>query len=163
MARREADREDLMREAAALVRRVEWEVPAEPAPVVAGLRRDGSLSVYFGADPVFHFDANAGLRRAFVAGSLWRTQGDTLARLTRVRTSDRTELARHDLTGDELAAFRAEMLGRLEHLSQCLERRQSQVVRQIPSDAEVTTDIAAALRRALTSEVWLAPRIAGKR
>jgi hypothetical protein len=115
MARQESDREDLMREATALVRRVELDVPGEPEPVVCGFHADGRLSVYFGSDPVYHFDPEGRLRRAFVDGHLFRTQGTTLACLTRVRTHAVTELRRRDLNPEELAAFFREMRGRIRH------------------------------------------------
>jgi hypothetical protein len=48
MARQESAREDLMREAVALVRRIELHVNGEPAPVVIGCRRDGAVSILRG-------------------------------------------------------------------------------------------------------------------
>ena len=81
MARNESDREDLMREAVALVRRVECETGNENDSVISGFRKCGSLSLYFGPDPVYHFDDSARLRRAFGEGFLYRTQGTTLARI----------------------------------------------------------------------------------
>ncbi|MGH7129995.1 MAG: hypothetical protein ACREJB_15520, partial [Planctomycetaceae bacterium] len=83
-----------MREATALARRVEIVCPDETEPVIAGVREDGTLSVYFGADPAYHFDASGRLRRAFAAGCLYRTQGHTLARLLRRRTASVVELLR---------------------------------------------------------------------
>jgi len=62
-------------------------VPGEPENVIARFRADGSPSIYFGSDPVYHFDEAGRLRRAFVEEQLFRTQGDTLARLTRTRTA----------------------------------------------------------------------------
>ncbi len=67
MARDESSREDLLREATALVERIEL-VPHATDPliaasdlfdkhIVAGFRRDGALSVFFGEDPVYHFNA----------------------------------------------------------------------------------------------------------
>ena len=106
MARHESDREDLMREATALVRRAELICPGETEPVIAGFRRDGRLALYFGPDPVFQFDPQHRLRRAYVAGFLYRTQGETLARLNRHRTQDQTLLVRHDLAPAELDTFR---------------------------------------------------------
>src|SRR5688572_26999220 len=68
MSRRESDREDLLREATALVERVELLVPGEGEPVVAGFRRDGSLSVFFGPEAVYQFNSAGELRRAFAGG-----------------------------------------------------------------------------------------------
>src|SRR5262245_19900425 len=105
MSRHEADREDLMAEATALARRVKLSVPGEVERVVAGFRATGRLSIYFGGEPVYHFDAEGRLRRAFVNGLLYRTQGTTLARLRRERSAEVTELRRRDLSPTELRQF----------------------------------------------------------
>ena len=120
MARKEADREDLIREATALRNRVEWQFPDEPEPVFAGVRPDGSLSIYFGADPVYQFSNAGGLRRAYVGGFLFRTQGTTLARLNRKRSTEETALLRRDLNTDELSEFLGKMDERLDRLRQVI-------------------------------------------
>src|SRR5260370_39735250 len=121
MARQESDREDLMAEATALSERVELEVPGEGEHIVAGCRDDGRWSIYFGSDPVYHFDGNGGLRRAFVAGDLYRSQARTLARLTRTRTDGEVHLVRHDLDVVELERLLSEMGERLDRLRAALE------------------------------------------
>src|SRR5690606_13058939 len=82
-------------------------------PIVAGFRRDVSLSVYIGADPGFHFDPEGRLKRAYVDGKLYRTQGDTLAELTRERTETETILRRRDLDAVELSRIFVLMRARL--------------------------------------------------
>ena len=160
MARHESDREDLMREATALVRRVELEVPGEPEPVVCGFRADGRLSIYFGGDPVYHFDADGRLRRAFAAGHLFRTQGTTLARLTRVRQPAHTELQRHDLHPDELALFLHSAHSRLKSLATAIRRSEFDVVRCVPDpDGRMLDDLRSKLAPIVESQVRLAPRI----
>ncbi|MDA1017654.1 MAG: hypothetical protein O3A00_24745 [Planctomycetota bacterium] len=114
MAKSESDREDLMREATALVERIEFRISDEAQPIVAGFRRDGRFSIYFDADLVYHFDEQHRLRRAFVDGDLYRTQGTTLARLRRERTQSQTVLRSHDLSADELADFRTALMNRLQ-------------------------------------------------
>ncbi|MFN0054544.1 MAG: hypothetical protein ACKV0T_20405 [Planctomycetales bacterium] len=146
MARNETDREDLIREATALVQRGEWRVPGEAEPVVAGFHRDGRLSVYFGADPVFHFEPDGSLRRAFFQGDLYRSQGSTLARLRRRRTETTSELQRHDLEGDELSDLLAAMRLRLDRFRQALQEQQAVLMRQIPEGA----NLAGLLPRVLT-------------
>jgi hypothetical protein len=135
MARQDSDREDLMAEATALRERVEFEVPGEAEQVVAGFRGDGRWSIYFGSDPVYHFDANGGLRRAFVAGDLYRSQARTLARLTRMRTQSAVQLVRHDLDPGELDRFLTEMTEHLDRLHAALEHGMAHIVRQVPVDA----------------------------
>lgn len=163
MARQESDREDLMREATALGRRAEWNVPGEPQSVIAGIRENGWLSLYFGPDPVYHFDESSRLRRAFVAGRLYRTQGTTLARLTRVRQAAATEMQRHDLNEAELADFRDRMRPRLEHLAEQLRTGQTTTVRSVPDGDDLRPEVIRALDSFLNSGQPLAPAVRGKR
>ena len=161
MARTESDREDLIREATALKQRVEWDVPDEPEPVVTGFKRDGSLSVYFGQDPVYQFNPAGQLRRAYVGDFLYRTQGDTLARLHRERTTDETTLVRHDLAAEALAEFVTVMQARLTHLRESITDRTATILRQvIECDSP---DFAAALHVILKADPWLAPAIPTRR
>lgn len=164
MARYESDREDLMREATALRRRIELAVPEEPEPIVAGFRGDGALSLYFGPDPVYHFDAAGRLRRAYVDGRLYRTQGETLARLARVRQPTATELVRHDLTRSELAEFLARMRDRLDHLCRAIAGNEAEVSQRVPAeDEQMIADLRDRLASVVPSDSPLAPRFKGKR
>jgi hypothetical protein len=134
MARHEVDREDLMTDATALRQRIELVMDGESEPIVAGVKSNGYVSVYFGADPAYHFDAAGGLRRAFVEGLLYRSQGNTLARLSRTRTAQTVDLARHDLEPAELEHFLASMETRLGHLQAALERGAVKITRQVPEN-----------------------------
>ncbi len=165
MARQESDREDLMREAVALVRRAELAYPgrSDQDPIVAGFRKDGRLAVYFGADPVFQFDDRQRLRRAYAAGFLYRTQGETLARLFRHRTPLETQLLRHDLAPAELTAFKQTAKNHLTELLQALVLNEVQVLAQIPAEADILGELQTALREILDRDIPLAPAIPGKR
>ncbi len=163
MARHETDRDDLLQEATALVRRVEFRVPFLKEPIVAGFKRSGAWSVYFGADPVIQFDAESRLRRACVDGFLFRTQGSTLARLERVHSSDETILLRHDLTDREWVAFRERMHGQLSQLHAAMENGFAEPLRQVPELDDVMSDVRDSLRRVLDAGVPLAHTIAGRR
>lgn len=163
MAQHETDREDLMQEATGLARRVEWQVPFMTDPVVAGFKKNGACSVYFGAEPVLQFDPSGCLRRAFFEGYMFRTQGSTLARLQRNRTADETQLIRHDLNDSELAAFRVQACSWLRRLLQALDLGEAVRLRQVPEGDEVILDLCAALRTALKEGLPLAAAIAGKR
>lgn len=163
MARQETDREDLMREAVALARRVECEVPGEVDSVISGFRRNRWLSIYFGSDPVYHFDDEGRLRRAFAGGLLFRTQGTTLARLERVRTQSATELQRRDLSERELSEFLAAMRTRLEKFVAALDAGVARVRRQVPEEEAVVPELIGAIRRILAQRNPLAPAIRGKR
>ena len=163
MARHESDREDLMQEATGLARRVEWQVPFIADSVVAGFKKNGACSVYFGAEPVLQFDPAGCLRRAFFEGFLFRTQGTTLARLQRNRTANESQLVRHDLSDCELATFRVQACSWLRQLLQAIDLGQVVRVRQVPEGDDVILDLCAALRTALADGLPLAAALPGKR
>jgi len=148
MARHEADREDLMAEATALRQRVELELPGAAEHVFAGFRDNGGCSIYFDADPVYHFDADGGLRRAFVAGNLYRSQGKTVARLSRTRTGHEVHLVRRDLDAVELATFLAAMRGHLARLHSALADDSVRIVQQVPAAADLRPRLIAVLSAA---------------
>ncbi len=160
--RLEVDREDLMREATALRQRAEFRLPQERETVIAGYRSSGSLSVYFGPDPCFHFDAAGRLRRAFVGGDLFRTQGDTVARLQRIRTGGTVELRRHDLPADELDAFLDMVRDRLASLVKGLQSDDAHCLQEIPADAHLAERLVGDLSRIVAGPLSLAPPIAGR-
>jgi hypothetical protein len=148
MARHEAEREDLMAEAAALRERIEYVVDGQVEPVVAGFRESGQWSLYFGSDPAYHFTSDGALRRAFLAGDLFRSQGSTLARLVRTRTGNEVPLVRHDLTPDELAQFTNHLKERLANLTNAIETGSAQISRQVPEDGDLEARLLVALRDA---------------
>jgi len=161
MARHEDEREDLMAEATALRERIEYSVAGRAEPVVAGFRESGQWSLYFGSDPVYHFAADGALRRAFLEGDLFRSQGVTLARLTRVRTGDEVQLVRHDLTAAELEQFTHRLKEQLTSLKGAIETGSAQVARQIPADAGVEAKLLEALADA--ANLRLAGVVNGRR
>src|SRR5262245_38526664 len=105
MSRRESDREDLLREATALVERAELNVPGYNDPIVAGFRKDGSASFYFGADLVCQFNAAGELRRAYVASLLYKAERGRLVALRRQRSDTEVALVRCTLDDAESAAL----------------------------------------------------------
>jgi hypothetical protein len=82
MAKYTSHREDLMREATALVDRVEFLAPDNTA-VVVGFRSDGACSVYFGDQPVYQFSSERKLRRAF-DGEIIKAERGRLVRCHKV-------------------------------------------------------------------------------
>ena len=163
MAHRETDRDDLIREATALVRRAEFHIPGDAEPVVVGFRSNAALSVYFGGDPVYHFDAEGRLRRAFVDGQLYRTQGETLTRLRRVRTESRIVLHRQDLSPIELDRFRHIMRDRLRRLQTALQQHEARFLRCVLDDDDLRPQLNDRLEPCLAAGTTLAPSIPGKR
>jgi len=136
MARDEHDREDLLREATALVERAELALPGEAEHLVAGFRRDGGLSLFFGPDPVYQFNPARQLRRAFVAGTMFKAERGRLVALERRREPDRVVLLRRELSDEVTAEFMAAMAERLERLRDALDVAGCNVVGQVPADAD---------------------------
>jgi hypothetical protein len=160
MARIEDDREDLIREATALKPRVEWKIAEEPEPVFTGLKRDGSLSIYFGQNPVYQFNPQGQLRRAWIDGYLYRTQGSTLAKMHRERTETKTYLIRTDLTAQDLSSLLHRMDLRLSHLSSKLKLGHGTVLREVCDGTR--PDFANLIERVLSASPKLAPTIPGR-
>jgi hypothetical protein len=137
MARESADREDLLREATALIERVELQVAGLDEPVVVGFRRDGAASFFFGPDAVYQFNARNELRRGFLNGQLYKSTYGRLASLTPVRTADQTELRRHDLNDAETQKFLSGAIALLKKLLESLTACEYTLVGQVPADGDV--------------------------
>ena len=136
MAHLEHDREDLLAEATALVERAEFALPGFADILVAGVRVDQALSLYFGSEPVYHFNTHGELRRAYVAGKLYKAVGGRLASLTRVRTASEVQLVRHDLSDAEQQAFLVDMEARLALVRKLLLEQRCEVLRAAPVGLE---------------------------
>lgn len=139
MARDESNREDLLREATALVERIELapKGTTDDQHVVAGFRRDGALSVFFGEDPVYQFNAAGELRRAYRGGKLLKAVHGKLAALDRVRTEHEVQLVSHGLTGTEEAEFLSEMAEYMRDFAASLRANKFVVVGQVPENSDV--------------------------
>ena len=139
MARQTQDREDLLRDATAYQLRIEFliEVGEERVSVFAGFRENGGLSLYFGPDPVYQFNSQKKLRRAFVDDFIYKAENGQLVRLNRNRSEQNVELQRHVLTPTEIAAFEENLMQRLTPLRVALEDGNTEVVGQHPDNTDV--------------------------
>ncbi len=159
----EADREDLLAEAVNLRERIELRLPGSEDAVTIGCNDLGHWSFYFGAEPMYRFDVEGRLRRAVRDGKLYRTQGATLAELTRVRVENETQLQRRDLSPGEVEAFLAEVRSHLQQLHVEYTAGRCQTLRQVGENADFTTRLAAMLCRFHKEPLSLAPALATKR
>jgi hypothetical protein len=150
MARSESDREDLLREATALVQRAEFKLPGSPESNVVGFRRDGAASCFFGAGEVYQFNAAGELRRAYVANRLIKAERGRLVALTRERSASEVALVRAELSDAEQAALLSTAQQRLDGLQAALLAGEFELLGQVPAAADVLDQI----RR------WLAARSA---
>lgn len=137
MTRDEHDREDLLAEATALVERAELRITNEAESVFVGFRRDGSASVYFGADPAYHFNSADQLRRAFCRGLLYKAERGKLVSLERRRVPGEVQLLRHELSDEEAESFQWELVRRLRELRSALRLGKWQLVGQVPDSTDV--------------------------
>ena len=161
MARQEQDKEDLLREARALVERVELTTTTHDGvrhTVVVGFRRDGAPSYFIGADPVYQFNAAGELRRAFHGGTLLKAEQGRLVELTRKRTDTETILERRELTEPETAAILDDARLRLTALVAHWLRGGYTVVGQVPAEGDVMQRVVEETEALLAEELKIAPK-----
>ncbi len=168
MARHEADREDLISEATALVQRAEIvyrDAENRTATVVVGFRRDGSLSSYFGAEPVYQFNAQHQLRRAYLDGRLLKAERGQLVAMRRERTDGEVQLVTSNLSEQAKADLLQALESSLRHLAAAVADGTAEIRRQVPAAddpqaAGLRQRIAAELlRAAATGEVAQRPNL----
>ncbi|MCH2213384.1 MAG: hypothetical protein MK110_18950 [Fuerstiella sp.] len=141
--RQESDKEDLIRDATALVERAEIVCDGWSAVITIGFFRNGRCSVYFDQDPFYQFDEHGLLRRAFEAGFLYRSQASTLARLDRCRPTDKhidtsgVVLQRSDLTRSDLRQFHERMTCLIKRLLGAITEQQYRVHRAVTPDNQI--------------------------
>jgi hypothetical protein len=140
MAREEEDREDILREATALVDRIELRCPWCDEPLVAGFRREGALSLFVGQDEVYQFTARGALRRAYWQGKLVKAERGRLVQLTRQRSDTQTLLVRHELSPSEQDAQLQRLTTRLERLRDSLRDGDFQVVGEVSGSGHGVVD-----------------------
>jgi len=135
MAREESIREDLLREATALVERIE--LVLNDVHLVAGFRGDGALSIFFGEDPVYQFNAAGKLRRAFCDGKLIKAVRGKLVALQRTRTETEVQLVSHELSDAEQGELLARMAVQMNQLEASLNSSRFTIAGQHPPSADV--------------------------
>ncbi|MCU0876395.1 MAG: hypothetical protein MUF06_01200 [Pirellulaceae bacterium] len=141
MALHESDREDLLREATALVPRAEYRLSHEPEPVTIGFRRDGALSLFLGPDSVYQFTAAGELRRAFVAGLLYKAEKGKLIELRRERSDAGVHLVRRTLDAPEQHHWLTVAACRCDAVVGALARGEMELVGQVPFDGNVAARV----------------------
>jgi hypothetical protein len=160
MAREIHEREDLLRDARALVPRVmlRVELNGQMIDVFAGFRGK-SLSIYFGSDPVYHFNAAGELRRAFVSGQLVKAERRRLVFIERRQGNGETVLERQ--SPDEVAgqALLVPMRRRLDQLRGAIATLQFKVVGEAPSSGEALPRLIAWLDAHREVKIAASPRV----
>jgi len=98
MAKEEQDREDLLRDGRQMSLRAEALI--DGVVVVIGFRSQGQASFYFGADPVFQFNAALELRRVFHQGKRYAAIQGRLCQLARKKQRNRVSFEPQEILVD---------------------------------------------------------------
>jgi hypothetical protein len=160
MARETHDRENLLRDAVALVPRVMMRVQmrGRSVEVFAGYRGE-SLSLYFDDDPVYHFNDIGELRRAYVDGRLIKAERGQLVLLVRKQTECETVLVRHAAGEESDRRLVAELSAILHDLAAEVSDNRMEVVGQIPDDGDGVKRLSAWLTSHTTPVIAASPHV----
>lgn len=137
MAKDAHDREDLLREATAYVKRMEFRVPDVEQVLFCGFRDNGAWSLYWGQDQVVQFNQSGAMRRAFWQGRVLASFRHRLHRLHRHRSA-RAKLSREPLSDEEQTLFLQMWEHRLKDLQTTLTGRRHDIIGCIPEDVDVS-------------------------
>jgi hypothetical protein len=155
MARNPEEREDLLREARALVVRAEIQIDGFAEPVVIGFRPSGAASLYFGQDVVYQFNTENELRRAYLDAAMYKSERHRLVRLNPTRTAESLQLVSHELTSAETSEFLSAAAARIRALRGAIEEQRYRIIGQLPAEEDIGGQIRDWLAK-LPSEIALA-------
>jgi len=158
MARQEQDREDLLREATALVQRVEFRLSDQSDSIVIGFRRDGSGSMFVGSDPVFQFNKQNELRRGFLNGKLIKAENGRLFELTRVRTANEVQLRRRELNPTETLKYTELFCDKARQILAAIAQDEFTIVGQVPENVNIAASAARWLAIITAGDIQVADR-----
>jgi hypothetical protein len=145
-----------MREASALVERVELTIPGEAENVIAGYRRNGALSLFFGSQPVYQFNTLGELRRGYVEDSLLKANAGALVSMVREEEATRTVLRSRPLSPAAQELLLKTAHDRLLSVSSHLTNGTFQLVAVVPDDVDVAQRLRDDLRQLVQQPVIVA-------
>lgn len=160
MARVGDDREDLLRDARNLSPRVQLRaaIGGRDTAVFAGFRGE-SLSLYFGPEPVFHFNAAGELRRAFLAGRIVKAEAGRLFAMERVLGENQVELRTSAVATHEHQTVFADLAARLADLRTAFASGEVVIEGKEPPDGDAVERLKGWLERHATLMVAASPRV----
>lgn len=144
MARHAQDREDLLRDAKALVPRVQLRLPilGKVCDVFAGFRT-GAASLYFDFDPVYQFNSAGELRRAFVDDCIVKAVAGRLKVWKTQRTPTEVTMQSHFMAPEEVEKLRGDLVARIHELQAGIERNKFELVGQVPAESNAVEQLLA--------------------
>jgi len=165
MARHSHDRENLLRDATAFTRRVQFAVDLGDGPteVFAGFRANNAASIYFDQDPVYHFNANGEMRRAFVDGLLIKAEDRHLVVMRREHGESEVAMRSTTMTDDAQREFCQTTAAQLGKLRLALVAGAYRVEGQVTAaaDANVSERLLQFLETHADIHIAASPRVAG--
>jgi len=143
MTREVHEREDLLRDAKALMPRVQLDFMTAQGKetVFAGFRGPSALSLYFDSDPVYHFNSSNQLRRAYVEDRIIKAEAGRLVAMTRMQSQTSSELLRHEMSAAEEQQFCESLATRLAKLKEAMQAKQYTVAGQVPEDGDAVSQL----------------------
>jgi hypothetical protein len=149
MARQSHHREDLLRDATALLPRIllQAKILGQPCEVFAGFRQPESLAIYFDDDPVYQFNSQGELRRAFVSGQIIKADKGQLVAWERSETLDQTAMLSRRLNIESTHELVNAMLARFAELKASISNGNTNIVGQAPPDGDALAKLQKWLER----------------
>ena len=143
MAKQEVDREDILREATALVNRVELKVSGrgDGDHVVFGFRECGSLAVYFGSEPVYQFNTKQALRRAYHQGCLLKAVDRLLVSMRRERQDGKLQLLSTAWDDEQTREFLGQVRREMSQLVEAIEAGKVQVMGFVAAEQQTSAEM----------------------
>lgn len=143
MARQTEDREDLLRDATAFDRRISFsiELDDKPVEIFAGFRPAGAVSFYFGADPVYQFNSQNELRRAYFHGRLVKAELGRLFFWSQHRTENSLEMQREEMHDREQEVFCRNLLKNLAAVRQAISDNNFNLIGVVPEQTDVMQNL----------------------
>jgi len=137
MVRKVQDREDILNEASALVARAACAVHGFDEDVIFGFRRDGSVAIYLGPDPVYQFNSQSQLRRIYRNKILLKAKNGRLVELERQLDKRAVAWAERELSDEQTTTLLLELRQHLDDLFEALSTDRFKLLRQVPQDQNV--------------------------
>ena len=139
MVRKVQDREDILREATALVSRAECSVLGFDENVIFGFRQDGSIAIYVGPDPVYQFNSQCQLRRVYRNEILLKAKNGRLVELERRLDKRAVSWAERELSDEQTTTLLFELRRHLDDLFEALSADRFKLLAQVPQDDDVVS------------------------
>lgn len=143
MAKQAEDREDLLRDATAYERRIEF-LPLDQLPIFVGFREGGEPSFYFGQNHVLQYNSQGELRRAFWQDRMLASYKHKLHWLE--RGAGRVRLTRTPLDEEAYREFAAVSVAALQALLSALLADNLPIKAEVPVAGNLRAEIREWLR-----------------